>query len=342
MNKEILNRFRRALVRHRDSLRNWLSSDSSAKERCLCGEGQKCEATLHAHDAAIACIDRGDFGICTVCGEDMAPERLEMDFTASVCLEHYSQEKLRALERDLELAAKVQQQLLPAAYPALPEVDIAAMARPAQIVGGDYYDFFCTPAGLQGFAIADVMGKGLPASMLMSSLQASLRIIGPEYQELPDVAARLNELFRYNLKLIRFITLFLCAVDPQKQQIVYTNAGHHPPLLRKRSGEVEWLNPTGPAIGLIHAPEYKASCARFGPGDMLLLYTDGLLEARNELEEEFGEERLAGFAHDHANGDAKTFLARLHREVERFTGGKIHDDLTLLVLKAVENSDTTP
>lgn len=126
------------------------------------------------------------------------------------------------------------------------------------------------------------MGKGLPASMLMSNLQASLRILGPEKNELHDVATRLNELFRFNLKLIRFISIFLGAVDKENRLIYYRNAGHHPPFLWNNSlQKVQLLNPTGPAIGLIPNAKFKSESIPFYSGDLLLLYTDGLVEARS-------------------------------------------------------------
>jgi len=302
MDNITLDRFRHALTKHRDTLLEWINTDSPHKDVHLGSANLKdVFQVISELKDALERIDSGHFGQCTECNGKVEAERLALDFTTCVCLDHYSKDQIHALENDLELAAKVQRQLLPGYIPSLPGIQIAVHAEPARIVGGDYYDFFQYNSGsAQGIALADVMGKGLPASILMSNLQASLRILGPEHDELHALAARLNELFRYNLTLIRFIAIFLVKIDIDSRILHYCNAGHNPPLWwHAASRSIRWLQPTGPAIGLTHDPEYTSKTIRLASGDLILLYTDGLTEAQNPNGEEFGEQRLASYIKDH-------------------------------------------
>lgn len=336
MEKTLLVRFRDAIRAHRDRLIDWMSKSTMPDTfRLADAAPQEVTALISEHERALQCIENGDFGKCRLCEGEVEIERLELDFTTEVCLSHYSETQLRQLERDLELAAKVQQQLLPQRLPALPGVQIAVHSEAANIVSGDYFDFFAFSSTCQGIALADVMGKGLPASMLMANLQASLRILGPEQSDLSALARRLNELFRFNLKLIHFISLFLLKVDLRRQRLHYCNAGHHPaPLWQAGSGTIRWLAPTGPAIGLTPEPAYGSQAHGYSPGDLLLLYTDGLVEAHNGEFEEFGEERLAAFITTRHHLSAEAFLGELRQAVRDFAG-KLSDDLTIIVLKFV-------
>ncbi len=337
MDDTTLERFRHTLTKHRDTLLEWINTDSKHKDVHLGGANSKdvFQVITELKDA-LKRIDSGEFGQCSECNGEVEPERLGLDFTTCVCLDHYSEDQIHALENDLELAAKVQRQLLPGYIPSLPGIQIALHAEPARIVGGDYYDFFQYNSGnAQGIALADVMGKGLPASILMSNLQASLRILGPEHDKLHTLAVRLNELFRYNLTLIRFITIFLVKIDFDSNILHYCNAGHNPPLWwQAASGSIKWLKPTGPAIGLTHDPEYTSKTLNLDSGDLILLYTDGLTEVRNPNGEEFGEHRLASYIKDHINESPDDLLAGLRRTAVSFADG-FQDDVTMLVLRVL-------
>jgi sigma-B regulation protein RsbU (phosphoserine phosphatase) len=336
MNEESLKQFRESLTQHREALREWYYSDSRDKKIHLGGRAlHEVLQVLSNLDDALKRIDESDFGKCKQCSDngEVEIERLEMDYTTCVCIDHYSEGQIRALERDLELAARVQKQLLPRYVPALPGIEIAAHTEPAHIVSGDYYDFFLCQDGLQGVVVADVMGKGLAASMLMSNLQASLRILGPEYEQPHQLLSRLNELFRYNLKLIRFISIFLVRIDVENSTFQYCNGGHHPPLQWEASSKsIHWLHPTGPAIGLLDQPDFRSETRQFNPGDLFLLYTDGLVEARNADGEEFGEQRLAEFVQDNHQEQANDFLLKFRDILKRFSG-KLQDDMTIMVMK---------
>lgn len=333
VNKTLLNRFRQTLEKHRDVLNTRLETESGP---VILGTAQKCdiENAIAKHDEAIQKIDNGKFGDCSLCAGSVEPERLELDFTTEVCLDHFSEADKRGLERDLELAAKVQRQLLPHAVPILPGLQIDVFTEPARVVGGDYFDFFVYRDGRQGIMVADVMGKGLPASMLMSNLQASLRILGPEYDQLPLLCGRLNELFQFNLKLINFISLMLLGIDARTGMVQYTNAGHHPALWwRDDDRTVRWLNPTGPAVGLTPNPGFGTQELQLSPGDVLVCYTDGIVEARNRDGKEFGEERLTEYVRQHHAKPVKSLVQGLVTEARTFAGG-FHDDITLLAIKA--------
>lgn len=335
MKKTLLNRFRQSLIQRHNSLIDWFKTASeNDKIRVYGFSVGNIDNVVSEIEEAIDCIDHEIFGKCEKCEGEVEPERLEIDYKTSVCLSHYSDAQLRALENDLELAGKVQKNLLPSATPSLPGIQIASHAEPAQIVGGDYFDFFSHRNGTQGVAIADVMGKGLPASMLMSNLQASLRILGPDKEHLHGIATHLNELFRHNLKLIRFITMFLLAIDDKSKHFHYANAGHNPPLFYTRASDsIRWLKPTGPAIGLMPEASFKSEQVSFAAGDLLVMYTDGVVEARNAQGEEFDEDRLSIFTRQNSEKSAEDFLEALRKEVADFCDGDFQDDFTLLVVR---------
>jgi sigma-B regulation protein RsbU (phosphoserine phosphatase) len=334
MDQPEMEKFRSALVTHRDELLEWLS-EKEYKKRIHLGSAQVKDVleVLSEMKETLEKLDTGEFGKCEACDGSVENDRLEMDYTKCVCIDHLTEKEVRSLEQDLELAGKVQRQLLATCTPTLPEMEISVFSKPAQIVGGDYYDFFGFEDGSQGITIADVMGKGLSASMLMSNLQASLRIIGPEYDDPKQIASRLNHLFLHNLKLIRFISIFMGIINPKDYTIRYCNAGHHPPILFKSDNrEIKLLMPTGPAIGLSREPEYTSETIKLSSGDLLLLYTDGLLESRSRRSEEFGEKRLIEYVKQHNRDKADKIISGIMEYVKSFSD-YMTDDITMMVLK---------
>ncbi len=333
LNKSILQKFGDRLKEHRSNLLNWFGNVPEQKQvQCCCSDGTINEV-IEKHDRAIREIDSGDFGKCKLCEGEVEVERLEIDFTTQVCLSHYSEDELQVLQHDLELAAKVQQQLLPHQIPVLKGIQIAVHTEPAKIVSGDYFDFFSYQDGSQGIAVADVMGKGLPASMLMSNLQASLRILGPENCELHKLAGRLNDLFKFNIKLISFITLFLLKIDTESKTIQFCNAGHNPAMFYdSKSKLIRRLNSTGPAIGLIPNSPFESETFSYKDGDLLLLFTDGIPEARNTNNEEFGEGRIESYLKQNLDKLPEIIISQLRQQAKSF-GGELQDDATLLVIK---------
>lgn len=334
MDTKVLERFRSSLSQHRDELMAWLDQDYGQKSIRLGNTSIQnvLQVVLQLEDA-LERLDKGNFGICEVCHEDVETARLELDYTTTVCLEHLSEAQIRALEKDLEMVGQVQRDLLPRTPPQVPELEIAVASQPARIVGGDYYDFFTTKQGQTGIVIADVMGKGLPASMLMANLQACLRILGPESEDPIIITRRLNNLFHNNVKLIRFISIFIGIFQPETKKLLYCNAGHHPPLLWKNSSRrIHMLSPTGPAIGLSTTPEYRPSSVSLASDDTLILYTDGIVEARNQMGEEFGEIRLRNFLQTHHHQTVSEIVDSLMKKLKQFSQS-FHDDVTLLAIK---------
>ena len=262
------------------------------------------------------------------------PDPINLDFRTSVDLNQFSRPEVEALERDLELAAQMQRHLFPCCVPALSNLDVAAHLRPAGIVSGDFFDFFCYKETGQGILVADIMGKGLPASMLMASIQATMRVLGADYEDVDAMVTRLNRLFTDQMKPGVFASTVVLTYDSENGTLRYSNAGHLPPLLwRKQTQSVEWLKPTGPAIGLMSTTVYDSERVHMEPGDIMILYTDGLVEARNKSGEEFEVHRLASIIKAHQDKSAQGLLAALNNAIHDFTQGCLLDDLTLLALK---------
>ncbi len=340
MDTKILQRFLENLRRKRENLLEWLNATPASKKQIRLGPSneQAVQAHLHVLDDAIAKAENRTLGLCEVCHEYVETSQLEMDFTASVCIDHYSAEQKRQLETELELSRKLQKALLPQEIPQIPGLKIAAFTKPAKIVGGDYFDFFRFRDDVHGVAIADIMGKGLPASMLMASLQSSLRILVPENDSPAAVVEKLNKLFCHNIHLVQFITLFLARYDSQSRVLEYCNAGHNPPLLvRRQPGDgssVQWLKPTGAAIGLAESFTFAVEKIILSPGDIFVIYTDGVSEAMNSKEEEFGEKRLAEFVRKASHLTAHQLVHELQRTLLQYTEGRgLHDDFTIMVGK---------
>ncbi len=253
--------------------------------------------------------------------------------TAAVAREAAQRERITS---ELEIARQVQERLFPKAPPAVPGIDLAGHCRPAQTVGGDYYDFLLTPSGGLGLAIGDVAGKGIPAALLMAGLQASLRgltlagVVDPA-----DLMAKLNQLIFDATPLNRFATFFYGLYDPATRRLRYSSAGHNPVLLyRAASGEIEWLKTPGVGLGLSRRSRYAQAECVLAPGDVLVLYTDGVTEARNSQDDEFGEDRLVEAVRRCSNATAAALLDEILRETEAFAAGAAQfDDLTLIVAR---------
>jgi sigma-B regulation protein RsbU (phosphoserine phosphatase) len=264
-----------------------------------------------------------------------------MDYTCCVCLDHLSTEETRSLERELELAQNVQRSLLPQHLEDIPGLEIAAFSRPAQIVGGDYFDFFAYANGANGVAIADVAGHGVSASLLMSSVQTLLRTLAPAHISPAEVTQQIHHLYRHNIRFTTFVTLFMGAYDVENHIFMYCNAGHNPPLVIRKAldgkSEVAWLQPTGPAVGLVEEAEYGEETVGLSPGDVVLMYTDGVTEAINSKNEEFGQERLAELAKQHSDLPAKEALGKIRQGLRAFTEGTpLEDDTTIVIFRIDE------
>ncbi len=254
------------------------------------------------------------------------------------------------LEREFEIAREVQERLFPQALPNVEGVEMAAHCRPAQAVGGDYYDLIDIRDGSPaeaghapgcdrlGIAIGDISGKGMSAALLMASLHASLR--GQVLSGAGDLGtkmANINRLLYAASDSNRYATFFYAELDRASRTLHYVNGGHNPPaVLRKEDGawRVFRLGDGGPVIGLLAGAAYKEQMLPLLPGDILLAFTDGISEAMNAAEDEWGEDRMIAEAQAQADLNAKELLKSLFRAADAFAAGAPqHDDMTLVVLR---------
>ena len=233
-------------------------------------------------------------------------------------------------QREFEDARLIQRGLLPAAMPQATGVQLASSWQPANGVGGDCFDAITFTSGV-GLTIADVAGKGVPAALLMSNLQAAVRAFAQEGTAPGAVCTSVNRLLCRNMASGRFVTFCYVRIDAATRKLTYANAGHNPPLLVRSSGTVDSLVPTGTVLGVFAESAYEQGDFAVAPGDRLVLYTDGITEGRNAAGDEFGEDRLSESAVRHRALPAEEMLAGIMRDVEAFNGGVYEDDATLIV-----------
>lgn len=243
----------------------------------------------------------------------------------------------RRLEEDLRIAWEIQQQLLPASLPTIPGYEIAAGTLPARQVGGDCYDVITLPDGRLLIAIADVSGKGTPASLLMANVQAALRALAPLGMSLGELAGRVNDLIHDNTAPDKFITAFLAILEPVSGHLYYVNAGHNPPY-HISGGEVRGLAEGGLILGIMPtAIPYDVGEIIMERGDILAIYTDGVSEAMNRNREEYGEERLTRLLLKESGAGASQLFVRIREDVESFVDGAGRsDDITIITLTRQE------
>jgi phosphoserine phosphatase RsbU/P len=258
--------------------------------------------------------------------------------TAAVASEVARRERFN---REIEIAREVQERLLPQAAPVVPGLDCAGACRPALGVGGDYYDFIDLPEGRLGVAIGDVSGKGIPAALLMAALRASLRgqTIGRP-QALAELMANLNRLIYDASPSNRYATFFYAEYEPVTRRLSYVNAGHNAPMVFQpsRDGAPLRLTTGGPVIGLLPDVAFEQGELTLEPGDVIVAFTDGISEAMDGADEEWGEERLATAVRGCARSPASTMIAQLFAAADAFVAGASqHDDMTLVVARVVPN-----
>jgi serine phosphatase RsbU (regulator of sigma subunit) len=273
---------------------------------------------------------------------DFTPEDLNlltvMANIAAVRLEHARLTEIEQAEkimaRDMEQAAEIQRSLLPAETPSLGSFEIAAHTIPCRSVGGDYYDYVWAPDGRFVFVVADASGKGVPASLLVASMQARLLTLIEEGLPLGEMAARLNRGLTAKCPGNRFVTVFIACLDISTGEIEYTNAGHNPPLLVRASGEVETLDTGGPVMGLIGVAPYCSARVQMNPGDLLVAFSDGVTEAVNTAYDEFSDQRLERLSLELRACPANAIVDAICAAVEQFAGQMPQaDDITALALR---------
>ena len=239
------------------------------------------------------------------------------------------------LENELMIAREIQKGLLPSVLPGIDGLDIAATNISSKQVGGDYYDVLTMPDGRYIIAIGDVSGKGTPAALLMANLQATIRALVPLNLPLSELTGRVNELMCQNTGGNKFVTFFWGCVNPADCSLTYVNAGHNYPYLFHAGGSVDRLEKGGMILGIMQAlVPYEQATISLVPGDMLVLFTDGVSEAMSRDSEEFGEERLERVLREHAGEGSTDIIDAVHRQILEFaTGAPQSDDITMMVLK---------
>ncbi|MBL8215301.1 MAG: PP2C family protein-serine/threonine phosphatase [Bryobacterales bacterium] len=246
-------------------------------------------------------------------------------------------EKLKA---EFGLAQQAQQRLLPAEPPQVAGFSVAASCQPAREVGGDLYDYFHLADGRQGFCVADVSGKGMPAALYMTLTKGLLAAAAPESRELPELAKHVNQHLYTACKRKMFVTAVMASLEPGSRQVELLRAGHNAPLVyRAGTGIAEYRKPAGLGLGLTSAALFtrgtKVENLQLEPGDSLILYSDGVTEAMNEKLELYGEDRLKAVVEERSALSAAQLVEEIRRDIGVFAGAEpAHDDITLLVVRA--------
>ncbi|MGO9009914.1 MAG: PP2C family protein-serine/threonine phosphatase [Bryobacteraceae bacterium] len=242
------------------------------------------------------------------------------------------------LKRDLEIARDIQRMLLPEKPPALPGLDIAFATQAANTVAGDYYDAFLRPNTGDSrllLIVADVAGKGIPAGLLMAAVETGFHTLAADPVPLVELAARLNRAMCERSGGGRhLITAFIAELDNSTRTLIWVNAGHNPPLLRRSGGALERLEAGGLPLGAFPVSRYESGRSELGPGDVLCIYTDGVIEALDQSGAEYGEDRLATLVGALGTTGAAASLSRIFESVNQFASGvPQYDDITCLVLR---------
>jgi sigma-B regulation protein RsbU (phosphoserine phosphatase) len=242
---------------------------------------------------------------------------------------------MRRLEEDLRGAARIQESLLPEETPALPGWELAGSSRLCSAVGADYYDFSRDDGGLV-LALGDVAGKGLAAALLMAALRASVRALWLEPHPLPLILARVNENLRQTVPPNRFATLFLGRLDTGTGELRWVNAGHSAPVVARPDGGRELLEATGTILGALPDVSWTEGRTTLQPGDVLVLLSDGVVEAARATSGDLGPERLAALVRARGGASAADLLSSLQAAAEESLGGaRRADDHTFVVLRRV-------
>jgi putative ABC transport system permease protein len=330
-----------------DAWLRWASAQKPehvAEIECLCASGARLAVPLRANQeiAGIllmgAPIGRDEFSaaerrVLRTCAAQFALMIENANLNGRIV----EQEKLR---RDVQLAVEVQKRLMPEKPPVTSAVSLAGMSLPARSVGGDYYDFLELGNQRIGIALADVAGKGVPAALIMSVVQASLRILATDdANSLSSLAAKMNHFLHRSTGSNAYATFFYAQIDQRTMQLRYVNAGHNPPYLLRYSA-VEELPAGGTVIGLFPRSSYEEATIDLLPGDVLMAFTDGVPEALNPQDEEFGEERLRSMLGRVAHLGVDEMASEIAREMKDWIADAVqYDDLTFILVKVNQSRD---
>ncbi|MBU8871507.1 MAG: HDOD domain-containing protein [Gemmatimonadales bacterium] len=244
------------------------------------------------------------------------------------------------LEEQLDMAREIQRRLLPKGTPDIPGFSLSAVNHPCHHISGDYFDFINVQGGATGVVIADVSGKGMPASLLASNVQASLRALGQVFPDPGELLVHVNTALFASTDPEHFATLFLAIMDPDGSGFRYASAGHNPPLLLRSDGVVEWLNPAGTPLGMFEEMVYPVTRVAMAPGDLLVAYTDGVTEAMDSREREFTEAGLEQSIRRNRGQDCESILSGVIKDVTLHVKQGENEDLD--ISPHPENSPASP
>ena len=282
-------------------------------------------------------VDAGSYGACELCDQPIEEEHLRVNPLVRICLSHLTQEQLRAIERDLDLAHRIQRTLLPVQQVRFDGWEVCYHYEPAGPVSGDYCDLVKpeTEGGDAFFLFGDVSGKGVAASLLMSHLHAIFRSLIAAEVPLQQLVERANRVFCEST-LSNHFAILVCAKARSTGAIEICNAGHCPPLLL-RGEKTTPIGSTGLPVGMFYNGQYEISTLQLTKGDTLFLYTDGVTETRDGSQTEFGEERLSALIARHHALSPQALINTCLEDLTSFRAGAAKlDDITIMVIRRVE------
>jgi len=324
--------FKQLLLERQENLNNWLQTFAPGED-----EIRKVRALLNDIDQALGRVEDQSFGVCEACQGEVELNRLEVQPVRQVCLSCITEEERVTLENELTVASRIHRALLPQTYEKIDGFEVAVKSYAAGHIGGDYYDFLSPQNGSGSrIVIGDTMGKGLPAGLLMASLQGALRIYGEQIDSPAALVSRLNQWLCRNIPVTKFVSLCCIRVDNAngKSSITYANAGHPQPIVVRANGAVELLESSGGVLGVHEQFTYQDMTVPFCRGDILVLYTDGITEAENYHGAMFGEERLTQYIKNRHKDPLESFLDILLSEIQSFSEKPdFEDDTTVIALR---------
>jgi sigma-B regulation protein RsbU (phosphoserine phosphatase) len=245
----------------------------------------------------------------------------------------------RRMEDELMMAQQIQAGLLPKILPQNARLQMAASCEPARVIGGDFYDYLPIDARRSALVIADACGKGMPAAMVISPLQAIIKSEVSHGSLIRQTMLHLNQYVKRFASTKNFATLFYGNFDERTGSFEFANAGHHPPMLARHDGRVEFLKTTGPALGLLAEADHQITATKLHAGDCLLFYTDGVTETMNRSRDEFGEQRLQNLLVRHRRRRAQDLIRLIIEDLNAFRGAALlQDDRTMMILKILQET----
>lgn len=325
--------FRTLIEDRREGFLEWLSAASIDSS-----ENSSHQAMLRSLELTLDRIQSDDFGSCVECQEAMEPELLAVSPDRGVCLDCMNEEQKRLLEKDLQVTQEMNRSMLPRTVPDMDSWDLGIHYLPSRILSGDFYDIIRQSEDSVALAVGDVAGKGIPAGLLRASLQATVRTLSHQSLAPAELLGEANQHFVGASHASRFASVFYGVLQNDRGTLVYANGGHLPPMLRRESGTWEVLGATGTVVGILEDSRYREESCSIEPGDLLVLFTDGVTEAEDPSGEFFDERNLVEAVNSRVSYPAQEIADGIAEELDRFSLGPPKDDRTIVVLRRLLRS----